>query len=185
MEDSVWSAFLHRERALQLKTRQFVGARGCASSRERARGAAHKPGECDCGMGFSLLRPQIIIAHCVTQTFVRSILDLDADANVIVAGDMNEYAAARAVLRPLSALLYDANDIARVPVAERYTYAYDQHAQEIDHVFVSPAIAARGGDIEHVHTNTWARSVGERASDHDPSVAKVWVCDRETPLEGE
>ena len=41
--------------------------------------------------------------------------------------------------------MHDANDAARVPRAERYTYAYDQHAQEIDHVFVSGAVAARGG----------------------------------------
>ena len=93
---------------------------------------------------------------------------------------MNEYAATRAVLRPLQALLHDANDVAEVPPAERYTYAYDQHAQEIDHVFVSGAVAARGADVEHVHVNTWARTVGERASDHDPTVVRLWVCDAET-----
>ena len=92
---------------------------------------------------------------------------------------MNEYAATRAVLRPLQALLHDANDVAEVPPAERYTYAYDQHAQEIDHVFVSDAIAKRGGEVEHVHVNTWARTIGERASDHDPTVVRLWVCDAE------
>ena len=96
---------------------------------------------------------------------------------MIVAGDMNEYTAARAVLRPLAAHMHDANDAARVPRAERYTYAYDQHAQEIDHVFVSGAVAARGADVEHVHVNTWARTVGERASDHDPTIVRLWVCD--------
>ncbi|KAI0635685.1 endonuclease/exonuclease/phosphatase [Trametes polyzona] len=125
----------------------------------------------------------------VTATFVRSLLDLDADASVAVAGDMNEYLATRAVLRPLSAVLHDANELAGVPPAERYTYAYDQHAQEIDHVFVSDAIARRRGasftiagsdssvEVEHVHVNTWARSLGERASDHDPTVIRLWVCD--------
>ncbi|RPD61111.1 DNase I-like protein [Lentinus tigrinus ALCF2SS1-7] len=113
----------------------------------------------------------------VTATFVDSILALSSSASVIVAGDMNEYAATRAVLRPLQALLHDANDVADVPPAERYTYAYDQHAQEIDHIFVSDAIAKRGGEVEHVHVNTWARSIGERASDHDPTVARLWVCD--------
>ena len=111
------------------------------------------------------------------QVFVESILDLDPEASVIVAGDMNEYAAARSVLHPLSTFLHDANDVGRVPAAERYTYAYDQHAQEIDHIFVSSAVAARGGGVEHVHVNTWARSVGERASDHDPTVARLWVCE--------
>ncbi|KAI0711890.1 DNase I-like protein [Cerioporus squamosus] len=113
----------------------------------------------------------------VTATFVDSILTLSSSASIIVAGDMNEYAATRAVLRPLQALLHDVNDVANVPPAERYTYAYDQHAQEIDHVFVSDAIAKRGGEVEHVHVNTWARSIGERASDHDPTVVRLWVCD--------
>ena len=118
--------------------------------------------------------------HRLHQRFVASLLDLSTDAPVIVAGDMNEFTAARAVLRPLAALLHDANDVAGVPAAERYTYAYDQHAQEIDQVFVSDAIARRGGDVEHVHVNTWAKTVGERASDHDPTVVRLWVCDAET-----
>ncbi|PIL29766.1 hypothetical protein GSI_07971 [Ganoderma sinense ZZ0214-1] len=115
----------------------------------------------------------------VTARFVSSILDLAADASVVVAGDMNEFTAARSVLRPLAALLHDANDVAGVPAAERYTYAYDQHAQEIDQVFVSDAVARRRGDVEHVHVNTWAKTVGERASDHDPTVVRLWVCDAE------
>ena len=99
---------------------------------------------------------------------------------------MNEYTAARTVLRPLTSLLHDVNDVARVPLAERYTYAYDQHAQEIDHIFVSEAVAARGGEVEHVHVNTWARSVTQRASDHDPTVVRLWVCDAESEsLDGE
>ncbi|KAH9856479.1 endonuclease/exonuclease/phosphatase [Lenzites betulinus] len=120
----------------------------------------------------------------VTATFVGSILDLNPEASIIVAGDMNEYLATRAVFQPLTALLHDANAVAGVPPAERYTYAYDQHAQEIDHVLVSDAIAKRrygdaGVEVDHVHVNTWAGSVGARASDHDPTVVRMWVCDPE------
>lgn len=118
---------------------------------------------------------------------MRSILDRDPGASIVVAGDMNEYFATRAVFLPLAALLHDANAVAGVPPAERYTYVYDQHAQEIDHVLVSDAIAKRwyggaGVEVEHVHLNTWAGSVGARASDHDPTVVRLWVCD---PEEGE
>jgi predicted extracellular nuclease len=63
-----------------------------------------------------------------------------------------------------------------VPPEERYTYVFDQNAQEIDHAFVSPAVAARGASFAHVHVNTWAPSLNARASDHDPSVAQVKVC---------
>ncbi|KAI0368721.1 DNase I-like protein [Pilatotrama ljubarskyi] len=128
----------------------------------------------------------------VTATFVRSILDLSPDASIIVAGDMNEYLAARAVLHPLTALLHDANEVAGMPPEERYTYAYDQHAQEIDHVLISDAIAERrsgvgadfGVEVEHVHVNTWADSIGDRASDHDPTVVRLWVCDPEADEPG-
>lgn len=90
---------------------------------------------------------------------------------------MNEFVQTRHVFNGFSRLLYDINEVSDVPPLERYTYVYEQHTQEIDHLFVSSAIARRGTEVEHVHTNTWAPSVSERASDHDPTVAKVRVCD--------
>ena len=108
---------------------------------------------------------------------------------------MNEFVQTRSVFRPFthsddtftadlhghsSGILTDINELANIPQEERYTYVYDQHSQEIDHIFVSNAIARRGGlDVEHVHVNTWAKSTRatDRASDHDPTVARVRVCD--------
>lgn len=90
---------------------------------------------------------------------------------------MNEYLQTRSVFRALSPVLFDINELSGVPPVERYTYVYEQHTQELDHIFVSEAIGRRGTEVEHVHVNTWARSVGERASDHDPTVARVRVCD--------
>lgn len=107
---------------------------------------------------------------------------------------MNEFVQTRSVFLPFTApldttttpkssghgILHDINDLAGVPPEERYTYVYDQHAQEIDHIFLSSSIGRRGGvEVEHVHVNTWARSTSasDRASDHDPTVARVRVCD--------
>ena len=59
---------------------------------------------------------------------------------------------------------------------ERYTYVYDQNTQQLDHAFVSGAIAVRGVEVEHVHVNNWVKTYAERVSDHDPSVGKVWLC---------
>ncbi|PCH42282.1 endonuclease/exonuclease/phosphatase [Wolfiporia cocos MD-104 SS10] len=115
----------------------------------------------------------------VTATFVKSVLDYDANASVVVGGDMNEYIQTRSVFVSFEGLLTDINEVAGVPPQERYTYVFDQNTQEIDHIFVSDAIAARGTSVEHVHINTWAESTGAQASDHDPSVAKVWVCAQE------
>ena len=188
LADRLRHAFLHRERPLQLEAVQLTSTGKCSSSRQRWLGEAHKSGERHCGKNPHLTpfpnSPYTYTdtGHRLHQRFVASLLDLSTDAPVIVAGDMNEFTAARSVLRPLAALLHDANDVAGVPAAERYTYAYDQHAQEIDQVFVSDAIARRGGDVEHVHVNTWAKTVGERASDHDPTVVRLWVCDAETGM---
>lgn len=120
-----------------------------------------------------------LISQPSAQAFVDTLLAHDANASIIAGGDMNEFLQTRSVFAALQGLLRDINEIAGLPPAERYTYVYDQHAQEIDHIFVSPAIAARGADVEHVHMNTWAQTMGERASDHDPSVARVWVCESE------
>ncbi|OCH95417.1 DNase I-like protein [Obba rivulosa] len=112
----------------------------------------------------------------VTANFVESILVKDANASVVVAGDFNEFVQTRSVFESLQGLLFEP-DVNFVPPEERYTYVYDQHAQAIDHMFVSPAILARGAAIEHVHINTWAPTARSRASDHDPTVAQLWVCD--------
>lgn len=98
------------------------------------------------------------------------------NASVILAGDMNEFVQTRSVFETLSGLVYDVNEISGVDPLERYTYVYEQRTQEIDHIFVSSSVAKRGTEVEHVHVNTWAKSVTERASDHDPTVAKIRVC---------
>jgi predicted extracellular nuclease len=112
----------------------------------------------------------------VTAAFAKTLLDLDPDASLVIAGDMNEHVHARSVFAPFDGLVQDLDVLAGIPPEERYTYVYEQNMQEIDHLFVSPAIAARGPALEHVHVNTWAPSEGERASDHDPSWAQVKVC---------
>ncbi|KAK7690827.1 hypothetical protein QCA50_005928 [Cerrena zonata] len=116
----------------------------------------------------------------ITADFVKNILQKDVNASVIVAGDMNDFTQTRSVFRSFTDVLTDINDASGVDPVERYTYVYEQHMQEIDHMFVSDAIVRRGTQVEHIHVNTWARSTSssDRASDHDPTVAKVWVCDK-------
>ena len=111
-----------------------------------------------------------------SQDFVSTLLALDPDAAVIVAGDCNEYAQTRSVFAPLDGLLTELDVAADVPPVERYTYVFDQNSQQLDHLFVSSAIVARGTGVEHVHVNNWAASVGAMASDHDPSVAQARIC---------
>ena len=118
----------------------------------------------------------ILTAAPPPQAFVSSLLALDPDANVIVGGDCNEYVQTRAVFGALAGLLTEIDEAAGVPAVERYTYLFDQNSQQLDHIFVSPALALRGVKIEHVHINNWAEARSARASDHDPSVAQLRLC---------
>ncbi|KAI0259811.1 DNase I-like protein [Gloeopeniophorella convolvens] len=108
---------------------------------------------------------------------VQSILRLDPLANIIVAGDFNEFTQTRSVFKPFAPpLLVEADVLAGLPLVERYTYVFDQNSEQLDHIFVSPAVALRKVEVEHVHVNNWGPSLDARASDHDPSVARVRIC---------
>jgi predicted extracellular nuclease len=54
--------------------------------------------------------------------------------------------------------------------------AFDMNAQALDHMYVSPALAAkRSTRFEHIHVNSWA-AFEDIVSDHDPSIARFNVC---------
>ncbi|PYH47039.1 endonuclease/exonuclease/phosphatase family protein [Aspergillus saccharolyticus JOP 1030-1] len=92
-----------------------------------------------------------VIADFVTTLFAEV-----ADARIIVAGDFNEYSC----VEPMSVFsgvgLQELDETAGLAATERYTYLY-------------------GAQVEHVHVNTWMSSA-DQSSDHDPSVAKMNVC---------
>ena len=112
----------------------------------------------------------------LTAEFVAEILAVDADANVVIAGDFNEFT----FVEPLKSFVeisgtVDVEDAAGVPEVERYSYVFDMNCQELDHMFVSPRIAGRRPEYEHVHISTWV-SFAEQISDHDPAVARLDLC---------
>ncbi|KAL5482777.1 hypothetical protein ACEPAI_9372 [Sanghuangporus weigelae] len=108
--------------------------------------------------------------------FVRSILAIDSSASIIAGGDCNEFLMTRSVYDSFDGILMDVDGLAGIPDVERYTYVFDQNNEQLDHLFVSNAITSRELEVEHIHVNNWASSVSARASDHDPSVARVGVC---------
>jgi predicted extracellular nuclease len=108
--------------------------------------------------------------------FTSSLLALDSNAKIIVAGDFNEFS----FVQPLITFaeqsgLIEADVAAREPVTERYTYLFDMNSQQLDHMWVSRGVSRRNVRLEHVHVNTWVES-GAEASDHDPSLIKVNLC---------
>jgi len=109
-------------------------------------------------------------------TFVKSILQVDPWANIVVAGDCNEYLQTRSVFSSLTSLLTDIDEVANIPPVERYTYVFDNNCEQLDHMFLSPALSSRWPEVEHIHVNNWAPTISARVSDHDPTVAKIRVC---------
>jgi predicted extracellular nuclease len=105
----------------------------------------------------------------VVAGFVEEILRLDADAGVVVLGDLNDFEDTD----PLQALeavgLQDL--ILRAPGEDRYTYVYTGLSQVLDHVLVSEALA-EGAEVDAVHVNA-DFPAAIRASDHDPVIARI------------
>lgn len=113
----------------------------------------------------------------VTASFISQILALDPLARVITSGDFNEFT----FVSPLETFasvsgLQDLDEVAGIEKTERYSYLFDMNCQELDHMFVSEALAKRKPGFEHVHVNTWA-TFANQISDHDPAVARFDVCE--------
>ena len=105
----------------------------------------------------------------VVSDYVAGLLDDDAEAKVIVLGDLNEFQFESPLLvlkGGESALLTDL--IETLPVLERYSYIFQGNSQALDHILVSPALAGRA-EFDSVHVNA---EFAEQASDHDPLLSR-------------
>ncbi len=119
--------------------------------------------------------------------FIDGILADDPDANVVVGGDLNafqfedqaaildgSFGGGTRILANLTELL---------PDEERYTFIFDGNSQALDHVFASEGLVGGFGDdlltggaeYDVVHLNAEFPDVDERASDHDPVVARFVI----------
>ncbi len=98
--------------------------------------------------------------------FVRS---LPNDALVIVAGNLNAPEWAPSV-RELTAQTGLVDLAARLPVRDRYTYIQDGNGEVLDHILLSPALAALPYDYQIVHVNA---EYADQVSAHDPSVVRL------------
>jgi predicted extracellular nuclease len=107
----------------------------------------------------------------VLNGFVKAILAVDPRANIVLAGDFNDYQFAPAIstLTDNGATLTD--EINTLPVNERYTYVFNGVSQVLDHIFVSKPLSDAGAvayDVIHVNSEFSAQ-----ASDHDPQVVRI------------
>jgi hypothetical protein len=109
-------------------------------------------------------------------------LDADANAAVAVLGDLNDYLGSAPVATVQNAPdpdlvhLYD-----RLAPLQRYTYIYNGASQVLDHMLVSPALAAQVGEVRPLRFSAdYAAAAAPdaatvlHASDHDLVLARIW-----------
>jgi len=103
----------------------------------------------------------------IVKDFVQALLAKDANAEILVVGDLNDFEFSNPVgilkAAPLHDLLED------LPANERYTYVFEGNSQTLDHILVSDSLhAASHTDVVHVNSEFW-----DQASDHEPQVATL------------
>src|SRR5690606_2006866 len=99
--------------------------------------------------------------------YVRKLQKRDPEAKVVVLGDFNDNEFSTPLLKARGNNL--CNLAHKLPPEERYSYVFRGLSQQIDHMLVSNNLAQQAEvDIAHVNAE-----FAERASDHDPVVARL------------
>ncbi len=106
-------------------------------------------------------------------TFVRQILTIDAQAKLVVLGDLNDYEFSESLQTLKGGVLTNLTE--RLPLRSRYTYIHNGNSETLDHILVSSALAMPGtATVRDVHANAeFYDQAVERATDHDPVLARI------------
>lgn len=113
--------------------------------------------------------PQAQVLH----DFVAQALALAPSAKVVTLGDFNDFdftpsmatltgrASGNEILTDLGTAL--------LPPEERYSYVFEGNSQELDHIYVTPALMP-DAQFQPVHVNA---EYSDQVSDHDPMIASL------------
>ncbi|MFD7655084.1 endonuclease/exonuclease/phosphatase family protein [Actinosynnema sp. NPDC059797] len=99
--------------------------------------------------------------------FVDRVKAVDKGANVVLAGDINDYQFSP-VVNSLTAGGQVVALMDTLPAAERYSYVFEGNSQTLDHILISSNITRYRYDVVHVNAE-----FADQASDHDPQVVKL------------
>ncbi|MDX2076724.1 MAG: nuclease [bacterium] len=110
----------------------------------------------------------------VIKQFVQDMLDCRPDvANVIIAGDYNDFQFSDAVTDLISTNPPLTVMNTTLPAEERYSYNYQGNAQALDHISVSVNIFENYTPLyDTVHINS---EFADQVSDHDPSLILITI----------
>jgi predicted extracellular nuclease len=113
----------------------------------------------------------------IVNDFVDDLLEADANANVIVLGDINDFEFSETVEILEGGVLTSLMDT--LPEPERYSYDFEGNSQVLDQILVGDNLLD-GFPVEYdvVHVNS---EFADQASDHDPQVARIDFRGRPTP----
>ncbi len=103
----------------------------------------------------------------IVRDFVQGILAPNPSANVIVAGDINDFEFSNPVTILESGGLNTL--IETLPQNERYTYNFEGNAQVLDHILVSNSLLTKLDGFDVIHINS---EFADQISDHDPVLAR-------------
>lgn len=106
------------------------------------------------------------------RAFVDERLAADPQARIAVLGDMNEFEFISPVRDILGGRLHNATF--SLPDTERYSFIFQGNSQQLDHILLSEALN-REPVFDIVHVNSEFAETPERASDHDPLLAGLFV----------
>lgn len=102
--------------------------------------------------------------------FVDAILAADANANIVVLGDLNDFEFSTTLSTLKGGVL--TNLLETLPQSERYTYVFEGNSQALDHLLISNNLASRVSGYDVVHVNA---ELVDQTSDHDPQVARFFL----------
>ncbi|MFJ1824124.1 endonuclease/exonuclease/phosphatase family protein, partial [Streptomyces sp. NPDC088178] len=99
-------------------------------------------------------------------TFVKKLLGVQRNADVLVVGDINDFEfSGTAKALTAGGVLYPA--VESLPRAERYSYVYQGNTQVLDQILTSPSIDDFEYDSVHINAEFAAQN-----SDHDPQLLR-------------
>jgi predicted extracellular nuclease len=109
----------------------------------------------------------------VVANFVSQILAINPNADIVVAGDLNDFEFSNPVNILKNVGLKDM--IETLPANERYSYVFEGNSQVLDHIMVSAHLLSNSGaQFDVVHVNSEYSTLDPlRTSDHDPGVVRL------------
>lgn len=119
--------------------------------------------------------PQRVAQAQVEHDFIAQALSLVPDARIVTLGDFNDFEFSQSMRTLTGAatgtpILVDLAT-ALLPPEERYSYVFEGNSQELDHIFVTPALLA-DAQFQAVHVNA---EYADQVSDHDPIIASLRI----------